>query len=561
MENMDTSASEDYRWLNNERYQTVLKATRTIAFEYNPVTLEQTVSPFINEYIAGNYDSRLLSQVMLEDDIIHPEDIQLSLDFREKVGAGAANEMTLRLRTPEGPYHWFKMCLCAFPDRAPNFYIGTITDVDKEMRQTEALRYRAEYDTTTGIYNKTTFYSVTKKWLEKEPDTFRCLIRFDIDRFKIINELYSLSEGDRVLCHIADFLRARTTPPETYGRISSDIFLVCLARSKENVNQFLSELEHELNNHPIDFQFILSAGIVCIEHYNQEPMNVLCDWAAIAQRTVKGNFINHVAYYEEHLLTALNREHYITKNMKKALERKQFIMYLQPKYDMRDCTIVGAEALVRWQHPTDGLIPPGEFIPLFERNGFILKLDEYIWDLACRTLRRWLDTGMNPVPISVNVSRIHLHDADFCEKLLSLIHQYNLPPRLLELEITESAYTDNPASLYDIMDKLQESGFLFSMDDFGSGYSSLNVLKDIPVNLVKIDMNFLSQSRRGFEIGRDILKGIIQLIQGINLPVIAEGVETKEQADFLMDIGCFHAQGYLYAKPMPVSEFEKLLTQ
>lgn len=561
MENMDTSASEDYRWLNNERYQTVLKATRTIAFEYNPVTLEQTVSPFINEYIAGNYDSRLLSQVMLEDDIIHPEDIQLSLDFREKVGAGAANEMTLRLRTPEGPYHWFKMCLCAFPDRAPNFYIGTITDVDKEMRQTEALRYRAEYDTTTGIYNKTTFYSVTKKWLEKEPDTFRCLIRFDIDRFKIINELYSLSEGDRVLCHIADFLRARTTPPETYGRISSDIFLVCLARSKENVNQFLSELEHELNNHPIDFQFILSAGIVCIEHYNQEPMNVLCDWAAIAQRTVKGNFINHVAYYEEHLLTALNREHYITKNMKKALERKQFIMYLQPKYDMRDCTIVGAEALVRWQHPTDGLIPPGEFIPLFERNGFILKLDEYIWDLACRTLRRWLDTGMNPVPISVNVSRIHLHDADFCEKLLSLIHQYNLPPRLLELEITESAYTDNPASLYDIMDKLQESGFLFSMDDFGSGYSSLNVLKDIPVNLVKIDMNFLSQSRRGFEIGRDILKGIIQLIQGINLPVIAEGVETKEQADFLMDIGCFHAQGYLYAKPMPISEFEKLLTQ
>lgn len=561
MENMDTSASEDYKWLNDERYQTVLKATRTIAFEYNPVTLEQTVSPFISEYIAGNYDSRLLSQVMLEDDIIHPEDIQLSLDFREKVGAGAANEMTLRLRTPEGPYHWFKMCLCAFPDKAPNFYVGTITDVDKEMRQTEALRYRAEYDTTTGIYNKTTFYSVTKKWLEREPDTFRCLIRFDIDRFKIINELYSLSEGDRVLCHIADFLRARTTPPETYGRISSDIFLVCLARPKENVNQFLSELEHEINNHPIDFQFILSAGIVCIAHYNQEPMNVLCDWAAMAQRTVKGNFINHVAYYEEHLLTALNREHYITKNMKKALERKQFIMYLQPKYDMRDCTIVGAEALVRWQHPSDGLIPPGEFIPLFERNGFILKLDEYIWDFACRTLRRWLDTGMNPVPISVNVSRIHLHDADFCEKLVSLIHKYNLPPRLLELEITESAYTDNPASLYDIMDKLQESGFLFSMDDFGSGYSSLNVLKDIPVNLVKIDMNFLRQSRRGFEIGRDILKGIIQLIQGINLPVIAEGVETKEQADFLMDIGCFHAQGYLYAKPMPVSEFEKLLTQ
>lgn len=559
MDNMEASARQKYMWLRDERYQTVLKATQTIAFEYNPTTREQVVSPFINEYIAGNYDGRLLSNVMLEDNIIHPEDIPLSLVFREKVGAGTSNEMVLRLRTPEGPYHWFKMCLCPYTDNASLFFVGTITDIDKEVQQRETLRYRAEYDMTTGIYNKTTFYSSTKKWLEKEPDTFRCLIRFDIDRFKLINELYSLSEGDRVLCRIADFLRANTAPPETFGRMSSDIFLVCLARTKREVSSFITELENELSKHPIDFQFILSAGIVCIEKYNGEPMNVLCDWAAMAQSTVKGNFINHIAFYEDSLSEALNREHYITKNMKKALDRKQFVMYLQPKYDMRDCSIIGAEALVRWQHPVDGMISPGEFIPLFERNGFVIKLDEYIWDLACQTLRRWIDTGQRPVPISVNVSRIHLHDAEFCEKLLTLIRKYDLPPNLLELEITESAYTDDPASLYDIMDQLQDSGFLFSMDDFGSGYSSLNILKDIPVNLVKIDLNFLRQSRRGFEVGRDILKGAIQLIQGIDLPVIAEGVETKEQADFLMDVGCIHAQGYFYARPMPVPDFEKLL--
>lgn len=559
MDNMDTSVREKYTWLSDRRYQTVLKATQTIAFEYNPVTKEQTVSPFINEYIAGNYDGRLLSNVMLEDEVIHPEDIQFSLDFRNEVAAGTATEMVLRLRTPGGPYHWFKMCLCPYTGDNSLFFVGTITDIDKEMQQRETLRYRAEYDMTTGIYNKTTFYSSTKKWLETEPDTFRCLIRFDVDRFKLINELYSLSEGDRVLCRIAAFLRENTTPPETYGRMSSDIFLVCLARPKEEASAFITALENELGKHSIDFQFVLSAGIVCIESYKNEPMNALCDWAAMAQRTVKGNFINHIAFYEDSLLAALNREHYITKNMKKALDRKQFVMYLQPKYDMRDRTIIGAEALVRWQHPVDGMISPGEFIPLFERNGFVLKLDEYIWELACQTLRGWIDSGQKPVPISVNVSRIHLQDMDFCEKLLVLIKKYDLSPHLLELEITESAYTDNPASLYDIMDQLQDAGFRFSMDDFGSGYSSLNILKDIPVNLVKIDLNFLRQSRRGLEIGRDILKGTIQLIKGIDLPVIAEGVETKEQADFLMDVGCVHAQGYFYAKPMPVPDFEKLI--
>ena len=235
-------------------------------------------------------------------------------------------------------------------------------------------------------------------------------------------------------------------------------------------------------------------------------------------------------------------------------------MYLQPKYDMRTHTIIGAEALSRWHHPKDGILPPSDFIPLFERNGFIIQMDEYIWETACKTIRRWLDEGKKPITISVNVSRVHLHDPELCSKLISLVRKYDLPPHSIELEITESAYVDNPDALYDIMDKLQEAGFLFSMDDFGSGYSSLNALKDIPVDVVKIDLNFLQKARRGLQVGRDILKGVIQMIQGIQLPVIAEGVENKEQADFLLNAGCVHAQGYYYAKPMSVSDFEQLLS-
>lgn len=557
----DIQRSDNYMWLQDKRQQTVLKTMRTIAYEYNPVTKEQMVSPFINQYIAGNYDGRLLSHVMIEDNVIHPDDLKKSLAFREKAKAGTANAITVRLRTPQGDYRWFKMKLSSYRDEdAALRYIGTITDIDNEIRQQEAFRYRAEYDLTTGIYNKVTFYTITGNWLGSEPDISRCLISFDIDRFKIINNTYSLSEGDKVLFYIAKLLKNMTFSGETYARNNSDIFYVCLSRPKKEAAEFILELERQLNQYPLDFQFTLSAGIVHIPHYNGEPLNILCDWASMAQHTVKGSYIHSYAFYEEAMKDALNKEHYITKNMAHALKNHEFQMYLQPKYDMRTHTIIGAEALSRWHHPIDGIISPGDFIPLFERNGFILQMDEYIWDMACQTLRRWLDEGKTPITISVNVSRVHLHDPELCNKLISLAKKYNLPPHSLELEITESAYIDNPNALYGIMDKLQEAGFLFSMDDFGSGYSSLNALKDIPVDVVKIDLNFLQKARRGLQVGRDILKGVIKMIQGIQLPVIAEGVETKEQADFLLNMGCVHAQGYYYAKPMTVPDFEQLLS-
>lgn len=561
MDKNETLLYETNDWLQDRRHQTVLKTMHTIAYEFNPETGEEIVSPFINQYLAGNYDGRLLSHVMVEDQVIHPDDLKKSLDFREAVKKGDADEISIRLRTPEGPYHWFKMKISPYEASDGSIrYIGTFTNIDNEIHQQEALRYRAEYDLVTGIYNKVTFYTVTGNWLGSEPDITRCLISFDIDRFKIINETYSLSEGDKVLCHIAKLLKQMTYSGETYARNNSDIFYVCLSRPKKEAAEFVLELEHLLNKYPLDFQFTLSAGIVHIPHYNGEPLNVLCDWAAMAQNTVKGSYIHRYAFYEEAMSNDLNKEHYITKNMAHALENHEFQMYLQPKYDMRTHTIIGAEALSRWHHPKDGILPPSDFIPLFERNGFIIQMDEYIWETACKTIRRWLDEGKKPITISVNVSRVHLHDPELCSKLISLVRKYDLPPHSIELEITESAYVDNPDALYDIMDKLQEAGFLFSMDDFGSGYSSLNALKDIPVDVVKIDLNFLQKARRGLQVGRDILKGVIQMIQGIQLPVIAEGVENKEQADFLLNAGCVHAQGYYYAKPMSVSDFEQLLS-
>lgn len=552
-------ASSQDHWLENKCYQSVLRATRTVAFEFDPRTGQQSFSSLIGDFLAGNYDGRMLSDVMLQDGVIHPEDVGMSLKFREQVRAGTAGEMTLRLMTPSGDYRWFKFCLTPCRDPERPVFVGTITDVDSEMRQREILKYRAEYDSTTSIYNKTAFYERAEQLLARESERFHTLIRLDIDRFKIINELYSTMEGDFVLRHLGNILRDCARPGEVYARLGSDVFAMCLSRTERETVALIEEVERRINEYPLDFDFALSVGILRLPHYEGQPLDLLCDRAAMAQRTVKGRYLQHYAFYEDSMSDALNRENYLIGSVRHALQSKQFFIELQPKYDIGSHTIVGAEALARWEHPVEGRISPGEFIPLFERNGFILRLDEYIWELACQTLRSWIDRGLPPVPVSVNVSRIHMHDPDFCGKIRTVVDKYRLPPSLLELEITESAYTEMPAALYGIIDELKESGFIFSMDDFGSGYSSLNVLKDIPVDIVKIDLNFLKEARRGKAAGQGILRGAVQLVHSLDLPVIAEGVETAEQEEFLLSIGCQEAQGYHYARPMPVAEFERLL--
>lgn len=546
-------------WLNNEEYLTVLRATHTVAFEYDPAAKKQLVTSNISELVSGNYDGRMLSNVMLEDGIIHPEDLEISLRFREQARSGTAVEIVLRLKDPHGTYRWFRMGL--YPHKRGNHpvYVGVLTDVDNEVRQKEILRYRAEYDPVSDIYNKATFFAYTRELLKAEPHIPHYLLRFDIDRFKLVNELYSSKEGDRLLRFIGSILRDFSLPGETFSRLGNDVYCVCLTRSEEAVLHYIDELTQRMNTYPLNFTFVFSVGIVRISEYAGESIDILCDRAAMAQRSVKGSYIRHYAFYEEWMSRELNREHFIIGNMHRALNEREFKLYLQPKYDVTSNLIVGAESLVRWVRPTGEIIPPSEFVPMFERNGFIIPLDEYIWEETCKYLEKWRGLGLTSFPVSVNVSRLHLHDKNLCDKLLKLIRKYHLTPRMLELEITESAYLESPQMLYEIMDRLQSMGFMFLMDDFGSGYSSLNSLKDIPVDIIKLDLNFLKDSRRGESIGKNILHDTVRLIQNIGLPVIVEGVENQKQADFLITMGCYIAQGYYYSKPMPAPEFEQLI--
>lgn len=555
-ETVKRDAREGAPWMCDERLMPVLRASRIFLFEYDLRKGTARYSPLLPEMLAGNYDGRALSAVMLEDGVVHSKDVGAATALRDQVRSGLPSEVTLRLMDKTGGYRWFRLQTVLCGSTHPNLIVGCLQDVDEDMRRRELLRYNAEFDPVCGVFNKASFYRATQETLKKEPNRLRYLLRFDIDRFKVINELYSAVEGDNLLWHVGQVLREMTTPDETYARMGNDVFCACLARTERQVLQFTEQLEERINDYPLAHRVMISVGIVRLRHYEGQPISLLCDWAALAQQTIKGNYIRRCAFYERVMSTQLNQEHFISGRMHSALENGEFFICLQPKYSLAEKKVVGAETLVRWKPPDSAVLLPGSFIPLFEKNGFVVKLDRFVWEQTCRLLRQWLDEGKQPPPVSVNVSRLHLYDPDFCDNMVALVQKYNLPPSLLELEITESAYAEHPQMLYDIIDTLQQKGFVFLMDDFGSGYSSLNALKDIPVDIIKIDLHFLRKARRGEQAGATILRGAIRLVRDMGLPVVAEGVETEQQAAQLQQMGCDCAQGYYFAPPLPVNQFE-----
>ncbi len=544
--------------LDDERYRTIVEQTDTLVFEWNRETNSRYISPKIKERFAGEYNQRNLLQTWRDDDVIHPDDKHLINTFLEKIRASSHTEMTARLRKRSGEYIWCKVALTCLRDEngKPKRYIGTLNDVDKATQSVLDLKYRAEYDLLTDAYNMYSFYAQTEQLLHAHPERHYSIIRMDIDRFKVINDIYGLKEGDKLLVYIADMLRDMLTDGCIFGRLGGDIFCMCVDFPREQVITLIKKMIAHLASYPLPYKIVPSFGICEVDNINT-PINILCDWANLAIKAIKGNCLQLYAFYDGKLRDKILEEKNIENQMHEALLQGQFVLYLQPKVHIPTSRIIGSEGLARWIHPTEGLMPPARFIPLFEKNGFILRLDEYIWEQACITLRRWIDLGFEPSPISVNMSRLHIHDPHLRDKLLDLVRRYDIPPRLLELEVTESALLENENSLFQSMQRLKADGFLFSMDDFGSGYSSLNMLKSMPVDVIKIDRGFLNEVA-GTERGKTVIRFSIALAKEMNIKVIAEGVESEKQAAFLLQAGCAYAQGYFYSKPLPVPDFERL---
>jgi EAL domain-containing protein (putative c-di-GMP-specific phosphodiesterase class I) len=298
---------------------------------------------------------------------------------------------------------------------------------------------------------------------------------------------------------------------------------------------------------------------ICIGIYNirEQDHSVveMCDRAGIALVNAKNNMLEQKVFYNEKMYERMLLEHELSMQLPEALSERQLVCYLQPQSD-EEGVVKGAEALVRWQHPQRGLLRPGEFVPFFERNYMIVEIDQFIWEEACRILRRWMDMGHDDLYISVNVSARDLESIDVYKTLMGLIDKYELDPSMLKVEITEGTIMQNPRRQLKLIGKLRTAGFYVEMDDFGSGYSSISMLKDIEIDAVKMDMQFFGETVH-MERSRRIIESMVNLLREFEMTIIAEGVETKRQLDFLSSISCDMFQGYYFSQPVPVEEFEQ----
>lgn len=423
------------------------------------------------------------------------------------------------------------------------------------------LNHVMNYDPLTGVYSKNKFFSASKALLTSNPDKQFAFLRLDIDRFKLINSFFGNVSGDELLRYMARRIRefAKTTECCTFGRIDADVFGIFTPyQGKERTIEQMEQAVSRMKSFTPNYSIMLVYGVYIVTD-RELPISQMCDRAALAAKTVKGHYMKSFAFYDDKMRLSIENEQNIINEMSDALENHEFVPYYQPKYDVKTNKPVGAEALARWIHPTKGFISPGVFIPIFEKNGFISKLDFYIWECVCKQLKEWKDSGVPLFPVSVNVSRVNLYNPNLAKIIIELTKKYDVDPKYFNIEITESVYTDKNIMIDDVTNLLRSNGFTILMDDFGSGYSSLNVLKDVQVDVLKMDMMFMFKAKYDGR-AETIISSVIRMAKWLNIPVIAEGVDKAEQVDFLRSVGCDFIQGFYYAKPMPAKDYEKLIS-
>lgn len=416
-------------------------------------------------------------------------------------------------------------------------------------------------DQLTGLLNRDSFYGKASKLINSHAPGYYVLSHLNIDHFKVINDQYGSEIGDRIFQYIAKcFLDLGSFTEYIAARMTSDKFAILYPASLRD-----SEALYELHRKLMKIDFINQTITIRVGRYVVNdlslPIDSMYDRAILAEQAIQGRYDLFVSEYNESMRDQLIHEQKIVNNMVSALEEGQFKVFLQPQYNHATRALIGAEALVRWFDPVNNsYIPPLDFIHVFERSGFIYELDKYVWEQTCILLRKWIDSKMKVIPISVNISRIDVYHDDFFEVITGLIKKYDISIDILRLEITESAFSEAPLDLIKAVKKLIDYGFTVEIDDFGSGYSSLNTLKDVPAQILKLDMKFFENTHHNTQRGGNIIESVVRMAKWLGMAVIAEGVEEISQADYLKTIGCYYIQGYLYAKPMPISDFEIILT-
>lgn len=439
---------------------------------------------------------------------------------------------------------------------------GGLVIVELIISKRRIKKYAFE-DLLTGFSNETKFLLDVEK-IKKKNDYI--MVSLDIDHFKMINNMWGYDIGNHVLIEISEIIKEEIDQAkEFFCRKADDHFLICLEKKEKDattarVKKILTRISELPKRESMEFLFTVSCGVCYMEDVAEDVVHRSIGWASMARKMSKKEKMDGIVFYDTVKREQAIKEQQIVNQMDDALERGEICAYYQPQVCIKDGKIIGAEALARWIKPDGTSIYPDEFIPIFEKNGFIIRLDLHIFEGVCKNLRRWLDQGLKPCRVSVNVSRVHLRDENFYLSYLEIMRKYQIPARYIELELTESAIFENKDQMIELISTMREHGIMMAMDDFGSGYSSLNLMKDLPVDFLKIDKEFFNGSMDDSR-GQVVVKSITEMAYNLKISVIAEGVETKEQVKFLSDIDCDIVQGYFYYRPMSAEAFERELQE
>jgi len=439
-------------------------------------------------------------------------------------------------------------------DKNDKKYNLEITETKSKLDYMEQIAYS---NPVTKLATLELFTNNVNSRFKKDPNSNHYIVVFNIHNMPVINKLYGNAEGDSILAFVAKTTKSLLNRQYILGHVSSNLFAILVTSiSEKEILGLIGLITNNVKNYSDKYTVETSFGITKIEDIHM-PMRELLNKAILAQKSITDIKSCNYYFFNATLNEQLIKNKKISEELEQTLLDHQFEMYLQPMVDLHTYKIESCEALVRWNHPEKGILSPYAFVPLLESNNLILKLDQYMWEESCKTIRHWIDNKIEPIPISVNMAPAHLESPTLIFSLNNLIDKYKIPKRYIILEIPERAFIPISPAIIEVVKNLAKEGYLLTIDNFGSQSSPISLMNDLPIKYVKFDRNFLSKNVEN-EGGLTILRYLIAMAKELDLDVVTEGVETIEQANFLTEIGCDIAQGYFFTKPVTLREFDQL---
>ena len=490
-------------------------------------------------------------------------------DFRK----GISKSFTVSPKDKNGQRYYLKVSAeCIDWISNDPIYLLLYTDITDLTLQSQKLEeynrsvHRLAYsDEVTGGFNRRKFEQAAYETINNSQVGTFSMVWMNLQKFKVINDINGIEAGDRILKYIYKKIDKLLNDQEYVARLFSDNFVILLKeQDNQKIATRLQNIAFKINSFNINSEYKYYLTFVCGVYHivdTKLPITTIEDRANTALKSVDSMHSDFCRcnFYTDEIRFKLLQEKEIENIMRDSLKKKEFQIYLQPKYSLKLNKIYGAEALIRWIHPIRGLLSPAEFIPLFERNGFIIDIDLYVFEEVCILIRKWLDEGKDVHPISVNMSRAHFVNNDFFKDYIRIKNKYGISSKYIEIELTETMVFEDPEMFSKIIEKIHQAGFKCSMDDFGSGYSSLNLLKDLELDTVKLDRAFFSSEMMENVKENIIVKSIIDMTKALNMLTVAEGIESKQQTEFLNNTACDFIQGYVISKPVTIREFENMI--